>query len=117
MIRIILSSLLVAVFLIPSVREGVGQILNDASPDEVCRSARPLTSRKTIVYVDVASVRKENPQWGYTILNKLELAPREFLAIISVNPTTFEIKEALEMCYPKLTEGEIVRERTSRSAW
>jgi hypothetical protein len=117
MIRIILSSLLGLVFLIPGLSESAGQILNDANPAEVCKSAPPLTSRKTIVYVDVASVRKENPQWGYTILNKLELAPRESLSIISVNPTTFEIKEAFDLCYPKLTESELVKERTSRSMW
>lgn len=118
MVRIILTGLLVAVLLLHGLRESAGQLLNDKTIEEVCRSAPALTSRKTIVYVDLASVRKENPQWGITVLNKLELAPRESLAVISVNPTTFEIKEAFETtCYPKLTDTEIATARKSRGPW
>lgn len=118
MIRIILLASLVAVLFLQGTRESVCQLLNDSTIEEVCRSASPLTSRKTIIYVDLASVRKQNPQWGITILNKLELAPRETLVVIGVNPTTFEIKEAFEtICYPKLTDAEIAKARQSRSPW
>lgn len=114
-IRIMQLTLLIIATLIASVGDGISQIYNTPNIDQLCRSAPALTSRKTVVYVDIASVRKGNPQWGLTILNKLELVSRESLTVVSVNPTTFEAKEEFDTCYPKLSESEIAEARKSRS--
>ena len=115
--RMMVSAPLAAAFLLTNTSDVRSQIINTATIEQLCKTAPQATSRKTIVYVDIASVRKESPQWGLTILNKLELAPRETLTLISVNPSTFEIKEVFDTCYPKFSDSEIAEARKSRSWW
>jgi hypothetical protein len=93
------------------------QIIVTPNIEEVCRSAPSLTSRKTLVYVDVAALVKGKTDWGVTILNKLELTPRERLTVLGVNPSSFEISEVFDTCYPSWTKGEIETLRTNRGTW
>jgi hypothetical protein len=69
------------------------QLIATPNIDQLCKTAPVLTYRKTVVYVDLAAIQGNKQDWGLAILNRLELAPRENLAIIGVNPNTFEIKE------------------------
>jgi hypothetical protein len=97
----------------PSVYADSGQIIATQNVGDICSSSA-ITHRKTVVYVDLASIKKDEREWGLTILNKLELAPREWLTILGVNPNTFEITEVFDSCYPTLTKSEINATRSSR---
>jgi hypothetical protein len=98
--------------------EGAGaQIIATPNIEQLCRSAPAITYRKTVVYVDLASVRSAKPEWGLTILNRLELGPRETLAVIAVNPNTFEVREVFDTCLPSLSNAEIDEARRSRGVW
>jgi hypothetical protein len=61
-----------------------------------------------------SSIQNSKIEWGLTILNRLELAPREVLTVIAVDPQTFEITEVFNTCYPKLTDTEIATDRKAR---
>lgn len=100
----------------PLVRADSGQIVATQNIGDVC-NLKPVTHRKTIVYVDLASIKKGEQEWGLTILNKLELAPREFLTILGVNPSTFEVTEAFDSCYPTLTKAEVTAAESNRGVW
>jgi hypothetical protein len=93
------------------------QIIATPNIEKVCKSAPIVTHRRTVVYVDLASIRDSRTEWGLTILNRLELAPREILTILAVNPSTFEIGEVFDSCYPVFTPSEIDEARKSRTAW
>jgi hypothetical protein len=93
------------------------QIIVTPNIEELCRSAPSVTSRKTLVYVDIAALVKSKTDWGVTILNKLELTPRERLTVLGVNPSSFEISEVFDTCYPSWTKGEIEALRTNRGTW
>ena len=80
-----------------------GKIIATQNTRAIC-SATPVTYRKTIIYVDLASIKKDEREWGLTILNRLELAPREWITIIGVNPSTFEIIDVFDSCFPVMTE-------------
>ena len=69
------------------------QLLNTPNIQQLCRAAPVITHRKTVVYVDIAAIRNSKTEWGLTILNRLELAPREGLTLVAANLSTFEIKE------------------------
>jgi hypothetical protein len=94
--------------------EAGGQIIATPNIEQLCRSAPVLTYRRTVVYIDLATVRNANSEWGLTILNRLEIVPRESLTIISVNPNTFETTEVFDACYPVLSAPEIEEARKSR---
>lgn len=93
-----------------------GKIIVTPNLKEFCRST-PVTHRKTIIYVDLASVRRSDTEWGLTLLNKLELGPREAVTVLGVNPSTFEVIETLNSCYPTLTRDEIAASRENRGVW
>jgi hypothetical protein len=93
----------------------LAQIIATSNIDELCKSSPPLTSRHTIVYVDLFSIKRGESEWGLTLLNKLELGPREPLTIVGVNSSSFEITDAFEACYPTLTKSEMDGLRKSRS--
>ena len=93
------------------------QIINPHEIDSICRSAKPETHRNTIVYVDLSSLKAGEDEWGYTILKKLELAPRERITVLGVNPSTFEVLELFDLCYPTFTQSEISQIRKNRSLW
>src|SRR5262249_11856361 len=93
------------------------QIITTPNITELCRSAPILTFRRTVVYVDIAAVQNSRPEWGLTILNRLELAPRELLTVIAVNPSTFEIAELFDSCFPSLTHSEMDDARKARGIW
>jgi len=93
------------------------QIINTNDIDTICRSNRAETHRNTIVYVDLSSLTPGEDEWGYTILKKLELAPRERVTILGVNPSTFEVLEVFDSCYPTFTQSEILQIRNNRSLW
>lgn len=93
------------------------QILATNNIEQLCRDAPSVTHRRTLVYVDLSSISKAKKEWGLTILNRLELAPREFLTVLSVNPNTFEINQVFETCYPTLTKSEIDAGRGRRGLW
>jgi hypothetical protein len=96
--------------------ESKAQIIAAPNIDKVCK-VPPLTYRRTVVYVDLGAVRAAKPEWGLTILNRLELAPRESLIVIGINPSTFESKEVFDTCYPVLASSEIEEEQKSRGLW
>jgi hypothetical protein len=48
---------------------------------------------------------------------KLELAPREIIGVFGVNPSTFEVLEVFDSCYPTLTQSEITQIRNNRTLW
>lgn len=90
------------------------QIITTPNIKELCSSAPAVTYRKTIVYVDLASIQSANIEWGLTILNRLELAAREPLTLVAADPRTFDITEAFNVCLPKLTDAEISEARSAR---
>jgi hypothetical protein len=103
---------------IPHLLSGASaQILATPNMEHVCKTAPPVTHRRTLVYVDLASITKGKTEWGLTILNRLELAPREWLTILSVNPNTFEINQVFDLCFPSLTKSEIDQQRRERGLW
>ena len=93
------------------------QILNPNDIEAICRSFKTETHRNTIVYVDLSSIKQGEDEWGYTILKKLELAPRERVTVLGVNPSTFEVFEVFDFCYPTFTQPEILQLRSNRSLW
>ena len=93
------------------------QIITTSNIIELCRTAPRLTYRKTIVYVDIAALQNSKVEWGLTILNKLELAPREWLTVVAVNPATFEVSEVFDACLPSYTQTEIKEARKTRNLW
>lgn len=94
--------------------EARAQILTTPNIEQLCRTAPALTHRKTVVYVDIAAIRSATEEWGLTILNRLELAPREALTVLAVNPNTFDVKEVFESCFPKLSTSELDDAQHSR---
>lgn len=82
--------------------------------DDLCKNVKPATHRSTVIYVDLGSISKDRTDWGLTILNRLELGPREPLTILGVNPGSFEISLVLDSCYPTLTKKEADSVRASR---
>lgn len=93
-----------------------GQIIANSNLEDLCK-APSATYRKTLVYVDMGSLSKDETEWGLAILNKLELAPRETLVVMGVNPSTFEVSEYFDSCYPTLTKKELEAEAKSRTTW
>lgn len=93
------------------------QLINTNDIDAICRSNKAETHRNTIVYVDLSSLVPGEDEWGYTILKKLELASRERITILGVNPSTFEVLEVFDSCYPTFTQSEILQIRNHRSLW
>jgi hypothetical protein len=104
-------------FCITAATSSIAQILNPNDIDAICRSNKPETHRNTLVYVDLSSIKSGEDEWGYTILKKLELAPRERVTVLGVNPSTFEILEVFYSCYPTFTQSEISQIRSNRSIW
>lgn len=95
----------------------LSQILTTPDIDNLCRSAPIVTYRTTIVYVDLSSIKKGNDEWGYTILKKLELGPRERLTVLGVDPTNFQVLEVFDSCYPTLSQAEMSQIREKRGVW
>jgi hypothetical protein len=93
------------------------QIITTPDIDSLCRSAAHKTHRAAIVYVDLSSIKKGNDEWGYTILKKLELAPRERLTVLGVDPSNFEVLEVFDSCFPTLSQSEITQIREKRGLW
>ena len=93
------------------------QLIATPNIDQLCKAAPILTYRKTVVYADLAAIQSAKQDWGLTILNRLELAPRETLSVIGVNPNTFEVKEVFDSCFPELAASEIQNARLSRGIW
>ena len=74
------------------------QIIVTPNINEFCKSTPTITYRRTLVYLDLGSLSKEKTDWGLTIVNRLELGPREPLTILGVDPNSFEIQEAFDAC-------------------
>lgn len=92
------------------------QVLITPDLREVCAQA-PLTHRRTIAYLDVSAIDPNELEWGLTVLNRLELAPREWLTVLAVNAIDYSVKEVFNLCYPALTKAEIATLRADRSLW
>jgi hypothetical protein len=105
--------MLVIALSLAGVQATQAQILNNSNIDDMFRTAA-VSSRRTIIYVDLASVKPAEPEWGLTILNKLELGPREQLSLLAVNPDNYEIIEVFDGCYPTFSATEIQEIRKSR---
>jgi hypothetical protein len=116
MVRIIVFALGAVLFCIVVATGTWALILNTADINALCRSPAA-THRNTIVYVDLSSLKPGEDEWGYTILKKLELAPRERLTVLAVNPSNFEVLEVFASCYPAFTQSEIDHIRQNRSLW
>ena len=115
--QLLVAALSWPLLIVPSLaRADSGQIVATQNIGDVCNLSQ-VTHRATIIYVDLASVNKNEQEWGLTILNKLELAPREPLTILGVNPSTFEVTEVFNSCYPTLTSTEIAAARANRGIW
>jgi len=114
-----IASVLVGTFLSVAVwpAPAPAQIINTNDVDAVCKTATVQTHRNTIVYVDLSSLNPGDKEWGYTILSKLELAPRERVTVLGVNPSNFEVLEVFGSCYPTWTASEIAKLRNERSFW
>lgn len=93
------------------------QILATPNIEELCKSAPVVTHRRTLIYVDLAAIGTGKTEWGLTIINRLELGPREWITILGVNPNTFEINQVLDSCYPSLTKVELEQGRSGRDFW
>jgi hypothetical protein len=112
------TALVIVIFAsIATVCPALSQIITTPDIDTLCRSAVAETHRATIVYVDLSSIKKGNDEWGYTILKKLELAPRERLTVLGVDPSSFEVLEVFDSCYPTLSQSEIAQIREKRGLW
>jgi hypothetical protein len=116
MVRIIVFALGAVLFCVVVAADSWAQILNTADITALCRSPAE-THRNTIVYVDLSSLKPGEDEWGHTILKKLELAPRERLTVLAVNPSNFEVSEVFASCYPAFTQSEIDHIRQNRSLW
>lgn len=121
MARIIVTFLSAVLFCGIGLSESVAQIINPNDTEALCRSAQApapaQTHRNTIIYVDLSSVRPGNDEWGYTILKKLELTPRERITVLGVNPSNFEVLEVFASCYPAYIQTEIDKIRNERTLW
>ena len=119
MVRIIVTVLSAVLFCGMTISDSVAQIINFTDIDALCRSgpAPGHTHRNTIVYVDLSSLKPGDDEWGYTILKKLELAPRERVTILGVNPSNFEVIEVFASCYPSFVQSEIDQIRRDRTFW
>jgi hypothetical protein len=93
------------------------QLIATPNIDQLCKSAPVLTYRKTVVYVDLAAIQSAKAEWGLAIINRLELAPREELTVVAVNPNTFDVKEVFNSCLPAFAPSEIEDVRKSRGMW
>jgi hypothetical protein len=93
------------------------QIVATSNIEEFCKSSPTITHRRTLIYVDLSSIVKAKTEWGLTILNRLELGPREWLTILSVNPNTFEIGQVFDACYPSLAKSELEEGKDRRGFW
>lgn len=101
-------------FLAPA--PAAAQIVVTADLEEVCTQP-PVSHRRTVAYIDLTAVDPDELEWGLTILNRLELAPREWLTVLAVNAIDYSIKEVFSLCYPALTDEEIEALRADRSFW
>jgi hypothetical protein len=118
MLRKIIVTLFASLGCIVAITSGAFcQIITAPDVDEVCHSAPSLTSRSTLIYVDLSSIKVGEHEWGNTILHKLEFAPRERLAVLGVNPGTFDISEVFDSCWPTLTKSEIDSVQKNRGWW
>lgn len=90
-------------------------IVRADTTEKICNELPPLSIRETYVYIDLASISGENLDWGLTILNKLELSPREKITILSVDNTSNSVSEELSFCYPQKTKKELDEEESGRS--
>ena len=97
--------------------QSFAQIINYQDVDALCRSATVQTHRHTIIYVDLSSLKQGDNEWGYTILKKLELAPRERTTVLGINPSNFEVLEVFASCLPTFTSSEISQIRNDRTLW
>jgi len=104
------------VFCAVVISDSFAQIINTSDIDALCRSPAR-THRSTLVYVDLSSLREGENEWGYTILKKLELAPRERLTVLGINPSNYEVLEVFASCFPKFTQSEIDKIRHDRTLW
>jgi hypothetical protein len=75
--RALITVSLAGALIVTNPRGAQSQIIATPNIDKVCKSAPTLTHRRTVVYVDLASIHESRTEWGLTILNRLELAPRE----------------------------------------
>src|SRR5690349_2787092 len=75
----------VTVYLFGTSTAVFAQIIATPNIEELCKSAPAATYRKTLVYVDLSAIVKGKTDWGLTILNKLEFAPRESFTLLGVN--------------------------------
>src|SRR5262245_28607498 len=98
----ILKCIPAILFSVMAATNSFAQIINTSDIDKICRENKPVTSRNTIVYVDFASLKPGETEWGYTLIKKLELATRERITILGVNPNTFEVFEVFDLCHPTL---------------
>jgi hypothetical protein len=117
MTRKIVAVLGVVLFFATTIPSSFAQLLNLNDIDALCRSDKAETHRNTIVYVDLSSLKAGEDEWGYTILKKLELATRERITILGVNPSNFEVLEVFALCYPTFTQSEIAKLRNDRTLW
>lgn len=92
----------------------LAQIVVTADLEEVCAQP-PVTHRRTVAYVDLTAIDPDELEWGLTILNRLELAPREWLTVLAVNAIDYSVREVFSLCYPVLTEAEIEALEAERS--
>jgi hypothetical protein len=115
--RQILASLSATLFWALFMAGASAQILNPTNIDALCRLHKPETHRSTIVYIDLSSLKQGEDEWGYTILKKLELATRERITVLGVNPSSFEVIEVFDLCYPVFTQSEISQIRDNQSFW
>src|SRR3954471_16268304 len=93
------------------------QILAIPNIEELCKSAPTVTYRRTLIYIDLAAIGTGKTEWGLTIINRLELGPREWVTILGVNPNTFEINQVFDSCFPSLTKSELETGRSGRDLW
>lgn len=97
--------------------QSAGQIVVSAKIEDTCRSLGQVTTRKTIAYIDLASIRADDNDWGLTLLNKLNLAPREVLIVLAVNPFDLTVREVFNLCWPKYTDDELKTAKQNMSVW
>jgi hypothetical protein len=104
-------------FAVAACGQAKAQLIATPNIEQLCRTAPVLTYRKTVVYVDVAAIKNASEEWGLTILNRLELAPREVVTVLAVNPNTFDVKEVFDSCIPTLSPPEVEDAQHSRGIW
>lgn len=115
--RAALATLLLAIAIANCPTALKSQVINTNNIEEFCRSSPRVTSRRTLVYADLSSIEKGKTDWGLTILNWLELGPREGLTVLGVNPESLEVVTVFDACYPVYSSAEVAQARASRSMW